>query len=88
MHHCVHALNVANLVLIFVLFRSIASYRDILRKRALIANNEIMTLRVFSYKKMIMKMINRTISAHSLAIARNLDLSKTIENLFDDDYQN
>ena len=86
MHHRVYALNVANLALIFILFRNITSYRDTLRERASIVNNEIITLRAFSYEKTITKMINRTINAYSLAVIRNLDFPKTIENLFDDDY--
>ena len=82
-----HVFNVANLVLIFVFFRNVASYRDILKKRALIINDEIITLRAFSYERIIIKTINRTISAHSFATARDFDFSKTIENLFDDNYQ-
>ena len=81
------AFNVADFILIFVFSRNVAIYRDILRKCASIANNEIITLRVFSYKKTITKTINRTINVYSLAIIRDLDLSKTIESLFDNDYQ-
>ena len=86
MHHHVYALNIANLILIFILFRSVASYRNILKKRALIVNNEIITLRALLYEKIITKTINRTINVHLLVIVRDLDLSKTTENLFDDNY--
>ena len=88
MHYRVYALNVADFILIFVFFRNVATYRDTLKRRASIINNEIITLRVFSYEKTITKTINRIINIHSLAMTRDLDLSKTIENLFDNDYQN
>ena len=81
-----YALNIANLALIFVFFRNVAFYRDTLRGRALIINDKIITLYVFSYERMMTKTMNRIISVYSLAIVRDLDLSKTIENLFDDDY--
>ena len=81
-----HVFNVANLVLIFIFFRNVAFYQNILRERALIANNEIITLRASSYEETITKTINRTINAYSLAIVRNLDFSKMIEGLFDNDY--
>ena len=86
MHHRVYAFNIVNFVLIFVFFRNVASYRNILKKRALIANNEIMTLRAFLYEGMIIKMMNRTINVYLLVIARDLDLSRIIKSLFDDNY--
>ena len=86
MYYRVYVFNIADLVLIFILFQNVAFYQDILRGCALIANNEIMTLRVLSYKRIITKTINRIINAHFLAIVRDLDLSKIIEDLFNNDY--
>ena len=87
MHYRVYVFNIANLILISVFSRNVTSCRDILRECASIINNEIMTLRALSYEKTIMKTINRTINVHFLAIARDLDLPKIIEDLFDNDYQ-